>query len=79
MTATDIRQTLWPLIQRSFNRELTLKNWNTGEIAEWDSLTHINLIFEIEDQYGIQLTPDEIATLYSNTDTIIKFLENKTG
>lgn len=33
--------------------------------AEWDSLRHMNLIFAIEDGFGIRFDDDEIASLTS--------------
>lgn len=34
-------------------------------LAEWDSLRHMNLIFAIEDAYGIRFEDDEVACLTS--------------
>lgn len=34
-------------------------------IASWDSLTHMQLITALEDQYKIQLSGDEIADMRS--------------
>lgn len=38
---------------------------STETEAEWDSLRHMNLIFAIEDTFGIRFDDDEIATLTS--------------
>ena len=35
------------------------------DIAEWDSLKHMELIVAIEQAYGIELTGDEIADMTS--------------
>ncbi len=35
------------------------------DVIEWDSLTHMELIAEIEAKYGIQFTGDEIAEMQS--------------
>lgn len=38
---------------------------STDTEAEWDSLRHMNLIFAIEDAFGIRFDDDEIAALTS--------------
>ena len=35
------------------------------DIVGWDSLTHIELIIVIENEYGIQLSGDDIADMQS--------------
>jgi len=35
------------------------------DIPEWDSLSHISLIAELEDKYNIQFTGDDIASMQS--------------
>ena len=44
-----------------------------GDIAEWDSIAHINLIAAFEDEFDISLDDDEIAALspYSKLVSII--------
>jgi acyl carrier protein len=34
-----------------------------GEVATWDSLSHMDLILSIEEAFGIQFTGDEIADM----------------
>ena len=43
-------------------------------VAEWDSLKHMVLIVAIEQEYGIELTGDEIAEMTSvaNIESIVK-------
>ena len=35
------------------------------DIPEWDSLGHINIITALEDEYNIEITPEQIAKLES--------------
>ena len=44
--------------------------------AKWDSIAHLNLIVEIEMQFGISFEPDEIAEITSFQD-IVRILEKK--
>jgi acyl carrier protein len=43
--------------------EDTSKNYGMKDIDYWDSLSHMNLIVAIEDEFKIQLTGDEIAEM----------------
>lgn len=43
--------------------EETSKNFGMKDINNWDSLSHMNLIVTIEDEFNIQLTGDEIAEM----------------
>jgi acyl carrier protein len=36
-----------------------------GEVPEWDSLKHMELIFVLEDSFGVQFGEDEFASLSS--------------
>jgi len=39
------------------------KNLGMNDVAQWDSLTHMDLIVMIEDELKIQLTGDDIAEM----------------
>lgn len=47
-------------------------------IPEWDSMKQLNIAFEIENEFGIELEPEEIALLKS-VNGIINFLNTKTN
>lgn len=38
------------------------------DIVSWDSMTHMILITRLEEEYGIQLTGDEIADMHTMGD-----------
>jgi len=47
-----------------------------GDVPGWDSLTHIQIIIEIERHYGIRFTSTEVAQLEnagSLVDLILKY------
>lgn len=46
------------------------------DIPGWDSLTHINLIIEIEDEFGLKFTVDDIAGL-KNVGEMVAMVERK--
>jgi acyl carrier protein len=41
------------------------QNLTMQDVNDWDSLSHMNLIVAIEDEFQIQLTGDEIAEMIS--------------
>lgn len=61
-----------------FNRALRCKipdgNFTPDDIPEWDSLTHIKLIMELESTFGLVIGPDDILRLYSDFSTVASFI-----
>lgn len=55
-----IRQTLMLSADTQINDQTTPQ-----DIPEWDSLGHINIITAVEDEYDIEITPEQIAKLES--------------
>lgn len=51
-----------------YRRDLKL-----GDLDEWDSLGHLDLVAQIESEFGVSLSLDDIPTLTS-LDTIRKHL-----
>lgn len=45
------------------------------EIEEWDSLSHIELVLALEDEFDIDIEPGEIMPLYSDFSHILEFIE----
>ncbi len=41
------------------SRSLVSESTSNEDIAEWDSLGHMNLILELESQYGVSFSPAE--------------------
>lgn len=47
------------------SEEDTHQNLGMDDVANWDSLTHMNLIVAIEDEFGIEISGDDIAEMIS--------------
>lgn len=43
---------------------------------KWDSLNHLNLIVELEDEFDMEFEPEEIAEMKS-FDTVKKMIKSK--
>jgi len=46
------------------------KNSNPDTIENWDSLSHVKMIMEIESKFNIDLLPDEALEIFSLNDAI---------
>lgn len=75
----DIELRFWKLLGRVLGRPVTAGHYAREELSEWDSLRHIELVFELEQTYGIEIEPDAIVALYSDTDTVLAYLHAQTG
>lgn len=47
------------------SHEKTLENLTMDDVANWDSLTHMNLIVAIEEELKIEISGDDIAEMTS--------------
>lgn len=56
------------------SRDQSEKNLGMKDITAWDSLSHMDLITRVEDEFKIQLSGDEIAemTTFDSIRNIIK-------
>ena len=50
-------------------------NISTDNCEQWDSLQHLNLIFAIEEEFGVSLTDDDVLKI-KDFKSIIDILEN---
>jgi acyl carrier protein len=70
-----MENTINQLLAKCFNISLsdTEKNLGMNDLNDWDSLSHMNLIVLIEEEFKILLTGDEIAEMVSfdNIRTIL--------
>jgi len=63
LTPSDVDQRLESVFQNVFNDDaLTLRDEMTAaDIAGWDSVAHVNLMFSLEQAFGIQFMGNELA------------------
>lgn len=48
-----------------------------GDVPGWDSLAHINLMFSIENEFGVRFTDDQL-TGFADVGELRRFLESRT-
>jgi len=56
--------------------DIDSSNINPDNISEWDSLNHLNLILLIEDEFDIEISPEEIVEMFKGYNFIVKILKN---
>ena len=73
-----LHERLERIFRRIFNDDgLQLSDQTTAsDIEGWDSIAHINLMFSIEQEFGIQFLGDEFAR-FSNVGDLKRSLEMK--
>lgn len=70
-------EALLQVFSRALRCKLEKSNFSVKDIAAWDSLTHIKLVMELEREFLITISPDEIPGLYSDFETVLRFVEDK--
>jgi Phosphopantetheine attachment site len=70
----DLERDFWRLFSRVLGRPLEPGRYDTAQLPEWDSLRHVELMFELEEHFGISVPQGRIAALYSSTDAVLDFL-----
>jgi len=65
------------VFQNAFNSKVIITAETKKEdIPEWDSLNHLNLIIELEDNFKINFTKDEIVKITS-VKSLLEILNKK--
>ena len=64
----------WRLFARVLGRPVEPGRYAPADLAAWDSLRHVELVFELEEAFGLSIAQEDIASLYSDTDTVLAYL-----
>ena len=80
MTNAKILKSPYDLVSKAIDLDPKYLNENSemGVTPNWDSLNHMSVIVEIEENYGIQIPNDEILK-YGNIQAIIKLYNELSG
>lgn len=76
----DLLNKLTPIFQKVFKKENLMVELSTSaeDIDNWDSLTHVLLLHEIEKTFNIQFELEELIS-FKKVEDIIKALASKDG
>jgi acyl carrier protein len=68
---TDDLKKINAIFKTVFNKTMDISpKTSKNDVAEWDSLNHLSLILELESEFQLGLTPDEIETIKSVEDIL---------
>ena len=73
----SVEKRLLSIFSRVFRDDVTDTSVAVADISEWDSMSHIRLIMEIERDFRITITPEEIPTLYTDFATVQQFIASR--
>ena len=78
MTKKAITEKLQEIFRDVFDDEsiVLFDEMTSNDVEDWDSLSHINLVSDIEAKFGITFTTDEIMGT-KNVGEFIKVIESK--
>lgn len=73
----ELEKEIIEIIAKNLNVDVSKLNEDTaiGDLAEWDSLHHLQIIAAIEKQYGFQFEPDVLMDLEDVSDIIAAIKE----
>lgn len=73
-----LHEQLEEVFQNVFNDDKIVLNDLTkaSDISGWDSVAHINLMFSIEQTFGVQFVGNQLAT-FKNIGELKEFLKSK--
>ena len=53
----------WPMFSQVMGKPVSPGHYDKADLPEWDSLRHVELIFALEDSFGVAVPRDKIADL----------------
>ena len=77
--ASPIDTQFWRILSRALGRPVAPGHYAVADLPEWASLRHVELLFELEENFGVSIPPEAIADLFSDTDTVLAFLRSNTS
>lgn len=69
-------QKILEILRRVFNLDTVDNTCSQATCDKWDSLNHLNLIVELEDEFDMEFEPEEIAEMKS-FDAVKKMIKSK--
>ena len=66
----EIKQRIKTVISRIFEINVVPDDISQKNCEKWDSLRHLNLVVELESEFGISIEPEEIAVMKTMQDII---------
>lgn len=66
------------IMSKTFNIDISLLSDKTSkkDLSQWDSMSHLNLIVDIENDFNINFSNEEIITII-DFKSLLKIIKNK--
>ena len=58
------------ILKKIFELEFVSKDISQANCDKWDSMSHLNLVIELESNFDIYLEPEEIAKMKSYAEIV---------
>lgn len=71
-----MEQTILDILRRLFESDTIDTSCSQTTCPKWDSMSHLNLILDLEDAFGVSFEPEEIWEMKSYDD-IVRVLVKK--
>ncbi|HNU86967.1 MAG TPA: acyl carrier protein [Ferruginibacter sp.] len=78
MDRSSITERLTPIFRKTFNDDNIVVNegLTANDVANWDSLTHMLLIGEVENSFAVKFKLKELGRL-DNVGSLVALIESK--
>jgi len=73
----ELRNRVLAVFRKAFRRSFGSGPIVARQVEEWDSLSHLNLVMALEEEFGLEFDPDDIAALFSDFDTVLAIMVEK--
>ena len=60
-----MRERIKEVLKRVFELDEVSDDISQSNFVKWDSLNHLNLVVELEDEFGVSFEPEDIAEMKS--------------
>lgn len=73
-----MEEKVFEIMSKTFNIDVLLLSKKTSkkDLSQWDSMSHLNLIIDIENEFNISFSNEEIVTII-DFKSLLKIIENK--
>ena len=60
-----MKERIKEVLKRVFELDEVSDDISQSNFVKWDSLNHLNLVVELEDEFGVSFEPEDIAEMKS--------------
>jgi acyl carrier protein len=80
MNRAEIQERLTPIFRDVFDDETLVLNdkMTADDVDEWDSLSHVRMIFTVEKAFGVKFAASEVTSM-KNVGDLAALIEKKTS